>query len=169
MKKLKRLFEVYNAAWEKNWGFVPVGHEEFKFLAKDMKMVMDPRLCYFVEVDGELAGFSLALPDVYKIQRKIRDGKLFPFGLIKLWGLKTPGLPKRVKRIRVLILGVKKKFEHLGLGALMYTNYFIEGQKMGYYQSECSWVLEDNQAMTRALDRMGAEALKTYRVYRSPL
>src|SRR5262245_65967804 len=36
--------EVYNDAWSRNWGFVPMTEEEFEHLGKDLKQIVDPRV-----------------------------------------------------------------------------------------------------------------------------
>ncbi|MBU1707537.1 N-acetyltransferase, partial [bacterium] len=63
-KDVSRVKEIYNKAWEDNWGFVPMTDAEFHKTAKDMKMILDPELLWFAENDGEPVGFSLALPNI---------------------------------------------------------------------------------------------------------
>lgn len=165
-EEVSQAFEIYNDAWETNWGFIPVDEEEFRFISKDMKEIMDPRLIFFAEVNGEPAAFACALPDVNQVIRKVKKGKLLPFGVLKLlWGLKGPGSKKRINRLRIVTLGVKKKFEALGLGALLYAEYFKTGKKLGYDIGDCSWILEDNIKMNRSLKMMGAQPYKRHRIY----
>ena len=164
-EEIDSILTVYNDAWEKNWGFVPLNREEFHHLAKDMKMVLNPKLLYIAEIGDEVVGFSLALPDVHQAQIKIKDGKLFPTGLIKLlWGLKGPA-KKQINRCRVITLGIKKKYQTSGIGALLYLEYLKEGPANGYPVGEASWILEDNPQMIKALENMGAFKTKTYRIY----
>lgn len=161
--EVERILEVYNDAWEKNWGFVPMTDEEFRHMAKDMKAIVVPELLYIVEVRGEIAGFGLCLPDVNQVIAKNRSGKLFPTGLISLlWNLKVK---KSYNRGRVLTLGVKKKFQTLGLAPLMYAKYIKDGPKYGVPKAECSWILEDNVPMNKGLQYMNAKMYKTYRIY----
>jgi hypothetical protein len=164
--EIDRIIDVYNDAWEKNWGFVPMEDEEFRHMAKDMKAVVDPELILIAEVRGEIAGFSLALPDVNQAFKKVKDGKLFPLGLFKLlWNLKGPGRKKTINRCRVITLGIKQGYRSLGLGPLFYTEYFKRANRGGYAVGECSWILEDNVAMNKALKLMSATKTKTYRIY----
>jgi hypothetical protein len=164
--EIARILEIYNDAWEKNWGFVPMDADEFRHMAKDMKMILDPRLLLIAEVNGEPAAFGLTLPDVNQIFMKVRDGKLFPTGLLKLlWHLKGPFHHRTVNRCRILTLGIKKKFRETALGPLFYTEYFKLGPQVGYPVGEASWILEDNKPMNRALELMGATKTKTYRIY----
>ena len=162
-EEVEKLLEVYNDAWEKNWGFVPMNDDEFRHMAKDMKTIVVPEMLFIVEVRGEMAGFGLFLPDVNQIMEKIPSGKLFPTGLLKfLWHTKVR---RTMNRGRVITLGVKKKFRHLGLAALLYMRYFEIGPKLGFPSAEASWILEDNRAMNQGLKLMGAELYKTYRIY----
>lgn len=157
---------IYNDAWEKNWGFVPMNREEFHHLAKDLKLVLDPRLLLVAEVKGKPAGFALTLPDVNQAQTKVRDGRLFPFGLAKLlWNLKGPGKKRTINRCRILTLGIKKEYREAGIGPLLYLEYFKRGPALGYPVGEASWILEDNRAMLRAIEHMGGKRTKTYRLF----
>jgi GNAT superfamily N-acetyltransferase len=164
--EIKRVLDIYNDAWEKNWGFVPMTEEEFRHMAKDMKAILDPELLLIAEVRGEPVAFALALPDVNQAIKKIRNGKLLPFGLLKLlWNLKGPGKKKTINRCRVLTLGIKKKYQALGVGPILYLEYLKRGPAAGYAVGEASWILEDNIPMNRALEHMCGQRTKVYRIY----
>ena len=165
-QELEKIQEIYNDAWEKNWGFVPMEPEEFRHMAKDMKAIIDPRLCLIAEVRGEIAGFALTLPDVNQAIKKVKNGKLLPTGLFKLlWNLKGPGRKKTINRCRILTLGIKKAYREAGIGPLLYTEYLKLGPSLGYYTGEASWILEDNKPMNKALEMMCGDRTKVYRVY----
>jgi len=154
--EVEKFLDVYNDAWEANWGFVPMEPYEFRHMAKEMKMIVDPRIILIAEVRGQMAGFGLTLPDV---------NQLFPIGLLKLlWNLKGPGR-KKINQCRVLTLGIKKAYRDLGLGALFYVEYIKRGPACGYKTGEASWILEDNIPMNRALERMCGERTKVYRIF----
>jgi GNAT superfamily N-acetyltransferase len=155
--------DLYNAAWERNWGFVPMTDAEVEHMAKQLKSVIDPDLTLIGTVDGEPAGFALALPDVNQALRHA-NGRLFPFGIFKLlWHL------RRVDRLRVVTLGLLPRHRRSGLDALFYWEIFGRGTDKGYHRAESSWVLEDNHPMLRALDKMGFRHYKTYRLYERAL
>ncbi|MEN9722583.1 MAG: hypothetical protein RJB38_569 [Pseudomonadota bacterium] len=165
-QEVKTILEIYNDAWEDNWGFVPMDTEEFLHTAKDMRAILDPQLLLIAEVRGVPAGFGLALPDVHQVFKKIPDGKLLPTGLLKLlWYLKGPGRASTVNRCRVLTLGIRKAYRNFSLGPLFYTEYLKRGPAAGYPVGEASWILEDNRAMNRALEMMCGERTKVYRIY----
>ncbi len=151
--------DLYNASWERNWGFVPMTDTEVDHMAKGLKPVVKPDLALIGEIDGEPVGFALALPDINQALQRI-NGRLFPFGLFRfLWGM------RRIDRMRVLTLGVKKEYRRTGLDALLYLSLFKHGRQLGIDVAESSWILEDNQMMIRPLEKMGFAPSKTYRIY----
>lgn len=159
--EVDRMLDIYNDAWEKNWGFVPMTEKEFRHTAKDLKTIVDERLVVFAEVDGEAAGFIVGLADLNQVFKTIPNGALLPTGLFKLLTFKN-----RVNRMRVPTMGVKKKFRKLGLETLLYRKCQLNAEEAGIYnECEASWILEDNIDMNKPLIRMGFDAYKTYRIY----
>lgn len=159
------LVDILNDAWSQNWGFAPVTQAETKHLAQSIRLILHPRLVWFLEIDGEPAGFGVLLPNLNDAIRDL-NGKLLPFGWAKLlWRLKVRG----VKRGRVPLMGIKRKFARDPRGA--FAPFVIldairrEGVKLGITQAEYSWILEDNLAMRHILEGFGARIYKTYRIY----
>lgn len=155
---------VYNSAWSRNWGFVPMTDAEFDYMAKELKPIVDPHLCLIAEADGQAVGFSLALPDLNRALRKLPRGRLLPFGIFRLLRER-----RRIPALRVITLGFRPGYQHQGLGALLYLRTWQVGVARGYDRAEASWILEDNHDMRRALENMGARAYKRYRVYERSL
>ncbi|RMG18801.1 MAG: N-acetyltransferase [Deltaproteobacteria bacterium] len=159
--------EVYNAAWEKNWGFVKMTDAEFDHLAKDLKLLIDPDVVFFAEVDGKTVGFSLALPDINEALRHI-DGKLTTFGLPIGLG-KLLYHSKRIRTIRLITLGVLSGYRRRGIAEQMILHTYDEGKKKGYTACEMGWTLEDNDLINRPIEMIGGERYKTYRIYQKAL
>jgi hypothetical protein len=157
--EVRRIQNVYTSAWAENWGAVAMTDQEFKHLAKDLKMILDPDLCFIAEVDGEIAGFSLSLPDINQALIHL-DGRLFPFGLFKLLWYK-----RRINAVRIITMGVIKKFRHMGIDACFYCETYKNAHAKGMPRGEASWILETNTTMNRALEKMGFRVYKTYRLY----
>jgi len=129
-------------------------------------MILDPDLVFFVEDESGVIGFSLTLPDINEVLKKV-NGRLFPFGIFRLlWDLK---IAKNIKGLRILVLGVLKEYRNLGVDSLLYLETFKEGMRKGYTHGEMSWVLEDNVRMMRPLEVLGARHYTTYRIYEQPL
>ncbi|MCP4565991.1 MAG: N-acetyltransferase [FCB group bacterium] len=161
-REVEMINEIYNQAWSKNWGFVPMSVDEFRHMAKDMKQIVDPDLVYIAEVQGKPVGFALSLPNINQALIHT-NGRLFPTGLIKLlWHTK---IKNKVDSIRIVTLGVIPEYQKRGLDAIFYVETFNNGPKKGYKWGEMSWVLEDNFAMVRAAETMGGVLYKRYRMY----
>lgn len=159
--EVKRIKAIYNAAWEKNWGFIPMTDAEFDFMAKQMKQIVDPDFILIAEHKGNPVAFSLTIPNLNEALIKIHDGKLFPFGLIKLLWHSRKG---QIRSVRVVTLGITKEHRNSGIDTVFYHKCFEEGLKKGVHWAELSWILEDNTAMNRALERLGGRIYKTYRI-----
>ena len=154
---------IYNTAWERNWGFIPMSGDEIEYMAKQLKPVVNPNLCGMAEVDGEAIGFILGLPD-YNQALKHVDGRLAPLGIFKLLWHR-----RRIDAIRVITLGLRPEYRGKGIDALLILHVFREAKKVNMARGECSWILEDNMPMRLAIEKIGGTAYKTYRVYEKPL
>lgn len=163
LKEIENVKEIYNDAWSKNWGFVPLRDEEFYFIARELKFVLDPDFLWIVEKDGEPAGFSLSLPDFNQILIRLR-GRLFPFGIFKI-----PFLKRKVDFLRIFALGVKKKFHDVGIGAILYYYTWKSALERKFRGGEMSWILENNEPMRRAIEMAGAYVYRVYRIYEKVL
>jgi hypothetical protein len=161
--EVKTVRELYTRGWARNWGEVPMTEEEFAFLAKDLKMSVDPRLVIMAEIKGQPVGFGLALPDYNQILIKNRHGYLLP-ALIRILLLK-----KRIHFCRVMVLGVLPEYLSTGMGGLLFYELGRRSVEAGYPAGEASWVLEDNVLMNRGAEMMNGVLWKKYRMYQKPL
>jgi hypothetical protein len=163
------LTEILNDAWSGNWGFTPTTEAETRQLAKALRAVIDRRLVWFAEIDGETAAFIVLLANVNEAIADL-GGRLAPFGWAKLlWRLKVAGL----KTARVPLMGLKHKFADSLRGKLAPFQLIDaaagQARKLGYERAELSWILEDNLAMRRICESAGARIYKTYRIYEKAL
>jgi hypothetical protein len=161
---LRAITDVFNTAWTGNWGFVPLNEAEIAHMAKSLKPIINPRLVWIAELNGDPVAFGVCLPN---LNEAIFDlgGKLLPFGWAKLlWRLKVKG----VKTARVPLMGVKRG---LATGLAPVLPFLIidgmrrEALKLGYRQIELSWILEDNMPMRRIIEALGTSRYKTYRLF----
>jgi GNAT superfamily N-acetyltransferase len=157
--EIGRFLEVYNAAWEKNWGFVPLTEEEVRDMAKDMKPILDENWAFIAEHGDEVVGAALTLPDYNQVLVRM-GGRLLPFGwLIFLLG------KRKIDRVRVFALGVKREWQHTGVAAKFYELHFDAAARTPQRSGETGWILESNKSMNRAMEGMGGKIVRTYRVY----
>jgi GNAT superfamily N-acetyltransferase len=167
-QEVRTILQLYNEAWSENWGFVPATDAEARQMSRDLKLIADPHIVPFVEIDGTAAGVALAVPNLNEAIHDL-DGKLFPFGFIKLlWRMKV----RRPRTGRLLLLGIRKEYRtrrYAGLAYLLCDEIYRQAQKRGYEWAEFSWTLEDNHLINSLITKIGCRHYKTYRIYEKPL
>jgi GNAT superfamily N-acetyltransferase len=163
LREADRLRELYAGAWEKNWGFVAPTVEEFRHIAKDMKLIFDPKFGVVAEADGKLVACAIALPDINQALVGT-GGRLFPLGLVKLLGRK-----RYIDQARLLLLGIDPAYRSQGLFPLLLLELHRQVEGTPYKRVEFSWVLEDNHDINRPAAEGGARRYKTYRIYQKSL
>jgi GNAT superfamily N-acetyltransferase len=162
--EVERFLEVYNAAWERNWGFVPLTEDEVRHYAKDLKPVLDENWAMIAEKhDGEVVGAALTLPDYNQVLAHL-DGRLLPFGWAKALYWR-----RKIDRVRVFALGVKPDYRHTGVAARLYQMHFDSADHTPQKGGEMGWILESNEAMNRAMEGMGGTVNRRYRIYEREL
>lgn len=159
-KEVEALMSIYNSAWDKNLGFVPMTDDEFRYMAKDMKLILDPEFCLVAEHDGKAVGFALCIPDLNQIMIQVKRGRLLPFGIFKLLFGR-----KRIKRLRIIALGIVEGYRKLGIEGCFYGRIINSGLKKGYTSAEASWVLDNNDLMNQAIMNTNGKLYKKYRIY----
>ncbi len=162
-KEAARIWRVYSDAWEKNWLWTKSTHDEFMHLVHELIQIVDCDLIYLAEnAQGELVGFSIALPNINEATIKIRDGRLFPFGFLKLlWYAR----PRRIKSVRFTAMGVLEPYRKQGVHwGLVYLQSMASLDK-GYLHAEMSLILETNAQMIQVAEAAGGTRYKTHRMF----
>jgi hypothetical protein len=162
-EEMRRFTDVYNEAWADNWGFVPPTEAEVEFHAKLLKQVIDEDWAFVAEKDGETVGVALTLPDINQVLAKM-GGRLLPFGWLRFLLGK-----RKIDRVRVFALGVKNDYRHGGVAAGLYLRHLEAATPDGVPAGETGWILETNEPMNRAMEGMGGEIVKRYRIYERSL
>ena len=153
--------EVYNAAWSRNWDFVPYTKRDLDAYAQEMQLVFDPHWFMVAErIDtGEVVGMAITVPDVNQVLAGM-DGRLLPTG----W-LKYLRKGRVIDRVRVGFLGVKPEYQHTGVAAKLYVEHFDMAAVRPQTGGEMGWILETNTPMNRGMEAMGGRVVKRYRIY----
>jgi len=163
-EETRRLRQIYNQAWEKNWGFVPFTEAEFEFMTREMKPLLVPEFAWIAEMGNEPIGFTLCLPDINVALRHL-NGRLtrfgFPIGLIKLLFYK-----RRIRKGRLIALGVIEKYRRAGVAEMLVLRVMEETMIKRGITGELSMTLEDNFMINRFLEAIGATKYKTYRIFK---
>jgi GNAT superfamily N-acetyltransferase len=162
-EEVRLIRELYARGWSKNWGEVPMTEDEFNYVAKDLKMIVDPRLVIIAESKGKPVGFGMTLPDLNQVLIHNKHGWLIP-GIVRILLFK-----KKIDRVRIVILGVLPEYANTGIGAALFYETGRRCVESGYPHGEASWVNEDNVMMNRGAQLMQGTVDKRYRIYQMPL
>jgi hypothetical protein len=168
-RDVRIVMDVFNDAWQDNWGFVPFTEKELKKFADEFKLIAVPEITLIAEIDGEPAAVAFAVPNLNEAIRHL-GGKLFPTGVFRLlWQAKV----RRPKSARLIILGIAKKFRqkkrYAPLSAYLYVEMNNSGRRAGFEWGELSFTLEDNHPINLGIKSMGGEIYKKYRFYEREL
>ncbi len=159
-QEVDRIWEVYQSAWEPNWGFVPVSKAEFTHIAGDLKPLLVEDFIFFAEVDGEPVGFMLVVPDFNQVLARIPNGRLFPTGFLKILLGK-----KKIVTGRIMAAGIKAEYRTRGIFPLFIDELKRRGQAYGGLGTDASWILEDNRALRDPIEALGAKVTRRWRIY----
>lgn len=162
--EINKAKELYRQAWENNWGFVPPTDEEFEHLANALKLLLDEDFAYLAEHNGKAVGFFVSLPNINEITINFKRGRLLPFNFIKLLTNK-----KKVKHVRIALLGVIEDYRNRGIEAVFYAKNINEAKRRHLIGGEASWILENNEEMVKGAEKLNGEKYKTYRIYTQTL
>lgn len=157
--ELERVRQLFNDYMSDNWGFVPIEKDEFKFIGASLKQILVKELAIFAEVDGRPVGFSIALPDINEVFKRL-NGKLFPVGIFKYFYFKN-----KITGFRVILMGINKPYRKKGLEAVFYYHTLQQAIKRNFSKVELSWISEKNIPLVQAMVNMNAQLYKRYRIY----
>lgn len=151
---------IWNDAWSDNWGFVPMTDKETKHLADELKLILSPEWCYIAEDNGVPIGFGVTLFNINEITKDFKNGRLFPFNIIKLLRKR-----QKTKYVRIIALGVKEAYRKKGVEAIFFAKNILAARKNNVIAGEVSWVLENNAEMNASALKLNSELYKTYRIF----
>ncbi|MEW6531429.1 MAG: acyl-CoA N-acyltransferase [Thermodesulfobacteriota bacterium] len=153
------LREVYNDAWQDNWGFVPLTDDELTEIAANLRKIADFDLVFFIYLEEEPVGVALVLPDINPLLKRF-NGRIGVLGLLKILLYR-----KEISGVRCALFGVKKKYQKLGIPLVVFDYMNRMGlQKKEYKYLELSWTLEDNAAINQFAEELGGKFYKRYRI-----
>lgn len=163
-REARSVLDLYCDAWDGNWGFTPPAWDEFWHTAKDLKSVLLPEYSFVATVDDEIVGFMLMVRDLNRVLRDVPSGRLWPTTIARL-----ATRLRKVRHGRILLLGLRREYRHRGLFPLFAYEAARLAHETGFGGAEASWILDDNEDLTRPLDALELRRYKRWRIYEKAL
>lgn len=161
---LDLLNDAYNKFNEGNWGFIPLNREEFIHMAKELKSIMPYDLALIAEKGEEIIGYIIAVPDFNQVVKKVRNGKLFPFGILKILKYRNS-----IDSSRIMLVGIDPKYRGIGLDLILYKRITDALHKQNIFQCEAGYVMSTNEIMNSIMYKIGGNPIKQYSLFHKKL
>lgn len=162
--EMRGCWKVYCACWERQWGFVPLGPDEWRFMTREMKPLMIREGTLVVRAKGEIVGFVLVFPDYSRALTPDRSGRLLPLNWLRLLRAR-----RHAPWVRIMAAGVLPSYRKWGLLPLLLNEAAGKAAVFGVSDVEASWIHEDNDDLNLVFDRMGAEPYRAWRIYQKQI
>ena len=166
--EFKRFQAIYNAAWEENWGFLPMNEAELQSLVADLGMLVEPDLAFFAEIAGEPVGFALSIPNFNEPLQRAYPRPGVPEWLTMAqvaWHWK---IRKSIRGVRMPLMGVKKQYRNKGVELAMFLALMKALLPSRYDYLDSGWILETNPLIGISVN-LGSKIYKTHRFYQRGL
>lgn len=154
---------VYNDAWKFHENFTPIDKRDLKNTMKKAKSFMIPELIWYAYHNDEPIGFIVMFPDINQIIKHF-NGKLTLWHKLQFLWMKHR---KTMTRTRVVILGVRPKYQRSGIESGLFWQLKGVMEKFQHIQEmELSWVGDFNPKMRALQESLGATFGKRHITFR---
>lgn len=150
---------LFNATLYHLADYMPISEEDFRRMADQMRIFLDPDLAIFAEVESKVVGFCVALPDINRVLIHL-NGRLFPFNWLRL-----KKLIRQIDVVTFKLMGILEEYRRRGIDALLYLEAVKAIYEKGYAWMDGSVTSEFNPMVNLIAHRLGAERYKHYRIY----
>jgi len=143
---------------------VAISHADHSLLAvgEEAKAMLDEKFIWFAYHLDQPVGFLIVFPDINQVLRKLKNGKLNLWNILKLVYHKN----RSINRGRLLLSGVVPEFQRTGLVGGIYLKLTDAMRAAGYKELELSWVGDYNITVNHMYGQFGAIKEKTHITYR---
>lgn len=157
------LLQLLNECYIDVDGYSQLDEQEMQALAKQYLYFLDPKYIKLAKVDNELAGFLIAMPNISPGIRAAK-GRLFPYGIFKI--LRAM---KRSKQLDLLLGGIKKKYQGIGIDVLMGYDMLITAKREKFDLIDSHLEMELNYKVRAEMEKLGGTVYKKYRLFQKQL
>jgi hypothetical protein len=162
-KYIRDMKDIYDTAWAFHESFTPLDEHVIRKTLEKSKPIIDEEMIWFAYYNDDPVAFLIMFPDINQILKKL-NGKLHFWNKLKFLYLKSR---KTITRARIIIMGVKPKFQRHGVesGIFWHLNEKMK-KKPHFTELELSWVGDFNPKMRALHESVGAVFGKRHITYR---
>jgi hypothetical protein len=161
-RRAREVYTLFNEAWHRNWGHVPLTDRQFKTFFHELKPLLRPELINLILDGDRLVAFNIAIPDINPLIKKF-NGRLTWWGKLQLW---YAAKFQPFKKARGLVLGVLQQYQNRRLHhALIIRTYINIVKRTPCQVCDLSLIPENLGPYIKALEFYGAHRYKTFRVF----
>ena len=163
-KYIYEAFNVYNDAFKSLYGFLPITTKVMDYYIKQMKSLVKLEFLWFVkDKNQKVVGFGLMMPSL-SLANKKNDGKLLPFGFLRLL--------KSIKKFNVIdfyFIAVDPTHQGKGVLSLIMEDGIKEGNKQGVLYALTGPELEQNTSIQAQWKDFNPTMIKRRRSYKKSI
>lgn len=162
----REVFQMLNICYGNLYGFASLGERKVDQLVDQYIRIADLNLVSII-VDGNLnnkmVGFGITFPSLSKAQRKLKNGKLLPFGWI---GMLDAIKWHHADTVDMLLIGVLPEYRGKGANALIFNDLIQQYNRYGFKWAEAMPQMETNDHMLGQWQYLEANYHRRLRSYK---
>ena len=156
------IWELVNAAFIGNWGFVPINHEEWLAQIGPILPIIDPSLIKIAETQGIPIGVTFAVPD-FNEDLKHMNGRLLHPRLLRMMR------PQSHHGVEIILFAVRKQFQGKGISRLLNAELVKTMQSKGFKRLSITWIADENKGSQAQASSLNMSLLHKLVMYEKPL
>ena len=162
----REVFQMLNICYGNLYGFASLGERKVDQLVDQYIRIADLNLVSII-VDGNLnnkmVGFGITFPSLSKAQRKLKNGKLLPFGWI---GMLDAIKWHHADTVDMLLIGVLPEYRGKGANALIFSDLIQQYNRYGFKWAKAMPQMETNDHMLGQWQYLEANYHRRLRSYK---
>lgn len=143
----REVFQMLNICYGNLYGFASLGERKVDQLVDQYIRIADLNLVSIIvdaSQNNKMVGFGITFPSLSKAQRKLKNGRLFPFGWI---GMLDAIKWHRADTVDMLLIGVLPEYRAKGANALIFNDLIQQYIRYGFKWAEAMPQMETNEHM----------------------
>ena len=158
------MFDLFNKTYASLSSFVEITNIQKEYFKKKFISFINPEYIKFVtDKDEQMIAFAIVMPSFSKVLQDL-NGKLFPFGFLKLLKAK-----KESKDVMFYLIGIDPEYQNKGITAVIFHEYYKTFSEKGIENCIRTPELADNMAIQQIWKHFNPKVIKRRKTFRKEL